>query len=169
MAAGRTYEPIATTTLNTTTTSYTFNSIPNTYTDLVIIASCVAPSGGAARAIAVRINGDTSQSYSQTFLWNGDGTLNSSRNVNLTYVQAGYYAYFTGTQRSLSQINIFRANSNDEGIAKTMINRSSSVTGTDVFVGTWSGTTRVSSITLITQSGDFGSGTILTLYGIKAA
>jgi len=41
MAAAQTYEPIANTTFGSTTSSYTFSSIPSTYTDLFLVISAL--------------------------------------------------------------------------------------------------------------------------------
>jgi hypothetical protein len=56
MAAGTTYEAIATVS-PTSGTSYTFSSIPQTYTDLVLAGSCIM-SGGTT--IRLRLNGASS-------------------------------------------------------------------------------------------------------------
>ena len=60
MAAGRTYTPIATTTLGSATNTLTFNSIPSTYTDLVIICN-YSQNGDMLQG---RFNSDTSTNSS---------------------------------------------------------------------------------------------------------
>ena len=66
MAAGITYTPIASTTLGSAAASYTFSSIPNTYTDLVLIASMADSNSGADQRMLVQVNGDTGTKYSTT-------------------------------------------------------------------------------------------------------
>jgi hypothetical protein len=90
MAAGATYEPIATTTLGTATSSFTFSSIPATYTDLRLVIGWV--SGTNPR---IRFNSDTATSYSQTAMY-GDGTAASFAQSNQDGLNI--YAYGVSTQ-----------------------------------------------------------------------
>jgi len=66
-----TYEPIATTTLAAAAASYTFSSIPATYTDLVLISSCQVTNNNDA--VRMQLNSDTAANYSNTQLA-GNGT-----------------------------------------------------------------------------------------------
>jgi len=87
MAAGATYEPIATTTVsNSSTSTVTFSSISGTYTDLIIIGNLGSETTNAFPYL--QFNGDTGSNYSYTQLYgNGNGssaaTARSSNNTKL--------------------------------------------------------------------------------------
>ena len=51
-----TYEPIATATLGTAANSYTFSSIPSTFTDLVLVVDVIE---ATANNYGIRINGNS--------------------------------------------------------------------------------------------------------------
>ena len=86
MASAATYTPIATTTLGSATGSYTFSSIPQTYTDLVVVAQATI---SVAAGSVVQFNGDTGNNYSYTYI-SGDGSsASSSRVTNNNYIQTG--------------------------------------------------------------------------------
>ena len=71
MAAGNTYEAIATTTFTSSVGNVTFSSIPQTYTDLVIVMSYTLST--TTEYSYLRFNGDTATNYSNTVL-SGDGS-----------------------------------------------------------------------------------------------
>ena len=70
MAALSSYTPIATYTIPTAVNSYTFSSVPSTYTDLQLVISGTLSSGATMQLV---FNGDTTNVYSGTALY-GDGT-----------------------------------------------------------------------------------------------
>ncbi len=64
MAAGLTYEPIATTTLSSAQQTITFSSISASYTDLVLIASRrYSNVGTGAENTFIRFNNDSTAIY----------------------------------------------------------------------------------------------------------
>ena len=166
----KTYEPIATTTISgTSTTSYTFSSIPSTYTDLVFIIG----SGGASGDVqpALRFNGDSGLNYGTiNFSGSGSSTI-STLNGSLNQMNLGYFDYLgNGTNNYACIANIMNyANSTTY---KTVIHRGNNAsTGVGVSVGTWRNTAAITSVTLVPANGPyyFLAGTTFTLYGIKAA
>jgi hypothetical protein len=90
-----TYEPIATYTVPSNTTSYTFSSIPGTYTDLVISMSVASSS---SNTLFIRFNGDSSALYSATRL-SGSGTaaLSDRDTRGSGYGVLSNYAFPTST------------------------------------------------------------------------
>jgi hypothetical protein len=69
-----TYEPIQTTAFTSATASYTFSSIPSTYTDLVIVFVGQQNSTFSGRNLNIQFNGDTGSNYgSVQILSTGDG------------------------------------------------------------------------------------------------
>ena len=78
MAAGNTYTPIATTTLGSAASSYTFSSIPGTYTDLVLVVSGKYSTGTTGTTtVQIQVGNtslDTGANYSIVYL-NGSGAL----------------------------------------------------------------------------------------------
>lgn len=158
MPAGSTYTPIATTTLGSNTPSYTFSSIPSTYTDLIIVIN-----GTADNNIQARFNGDTGSNYSATRIQGDGSTASSSRFTNTTSIVG---SYSSTTQASIWQF----MNYSNTTTNKTALNRGGS--GSDrveAYVGTWRNTAAINSITMLSGSGNLLSGMTLTLYGIASA
>ena len=160
-----TYEPIATTTLGSTQASYTFSSIPSTYTDLVIVCGNLLYVTGDDDAF-VRFNGDTGTNYSWTQL-NGSGTAATSNRGTSTTGIRSINGMDVTPNTSTTIINI--QNYSNSTTYKTTISRHSTRFA-GAFVGLWRNTAAITSVTIINLgAGGFGSGSTFTLYGIKAA
>jgi hypothetical protein len=166
MAAGSTYTPIATTTLGSSATSYTFSSIPSTYTDLVLVIQTQWTTSGNSDC-GLRFNGDTGSNYSRTYV-EGNGTSATSgrgSNENIMYI-TGYFSNTISTQ-------IFQImNYANTTTYKTAINRESSNpsdSNVGAKVGLWRSTAAINSVTIIGASKTFAAGSTFTIYGIAAA
>ena len=167
MAAGATYEPIATTTFASTATSYIFSSIPATYTDLVLIFKGSLTTGTAIPIL--RFNSDSTSIYSDTTLYGhstasyGGGGDSNSGNIYVT----GADTLSTG----ISQLILNVQNYANSTTYKTVISKYGDAgTGLSVMVGTWRSTSAINAITIGTHNGSsFSIGSTFTLYGIAAA
>jgi hypothetical protein len=157
-----TYEPITTTTLTSSTTSFTLSNIPSTYTDLVLVIDGSPITGGSAMDSNWYVNGDTGNNYSDTRL---QGNY-SDRNANYSSSRCGQP---WSTNRWYTYLHFFDyANTN---INKVTLARSGNYDGSlELYGGLWRSTAAITSITLISgQARNYTSGTVATLYGIKAA
>jgi hypothetical protein len=156
-----TYEPIATTTLGSAQASYTFSSIPATYTDLVVVFNGAVTTG--AVSVGLNFNGDTGTNYSMTYLY-GSGTAASS---GRTSSSANIYTMDLSTSNATLICQV--QNYSNTTTYKTSLQRgnaaSNAVTAT---VGLWRNTAAISSLTL-SNANTFIIGSTFTLYGIKAA
>ena len=158
----KTYEAIATYTIPSTTSSYTFSSIPSTYTDLVLVTSIQRTSAGNTR---VRFNGDTGSNYSTTYMEGNGSAASSSRNANAVYMTLDYSNSTTYPIPAIAHIMNY-ANTTTN---KTMI----SCTGDAgvvvlAYAQLWRNTAAITSLTLLSDT-NFATGSTFTLYGIKAA
>jgi hypothetical protein len=163
MAAGTTYEPIATNTVSTTTSSYTFNSITSAYTDLVLVVFGI--STASIYNWGMRFNGDTGSNYSRTIMFGTSSSAGSSRLSNSTSINTG----FLTTNGAPNIINI--QNYSNTTTYKTSIQRGGDASdSTSTGVGIWRSTAAINSITMFSDGGSFiAAGTTFTLYGIAAA
>lgn len=157
-----TYIALDKVTVGTATPSITFNSVPQGYTDLVIIAAGTTASASAS--LQFQFNGDTTSSYSSTWM-DGDGTsATSSRETSTTYT---YWGSITNQQTtSIGQI----MNYSNATTYKTILGRGSNAPErVRAYVGLWRNTAAITSVT-IKNNGPFNftSGTTFSLYGIKA-
>ena len=164
----KTYEPIATQTLGSAAATVTFSSIPSTYTYLVLVMDYSITS--ANDSVYMRLNADSGSNYSNTTLsGNGSSAISgrdtsSSQGIRLS-------AFNTAQGASTRQVNITQfqnyANSTNN---KAVLNRYSSVGGTETVVGLWRNTSAITSILLrFFSTPNFEAGSTFTLYGIKAA
>ena len=166
MPAGSTYTPIATTTLGSAAASYTFSSIPSTYTDLVLIMNYGVDS--ANRLAAIRFNGDTSTNYSNTQIYGNGSSAGSQRTSSVAqiYITSSDYVPQTLTANTILHIN----NYSNATTYKTSLNRYNSAGNeTAAVVGLWRSTSAINSITILATAGNFLTGSTFTLYGIAAA
>ena len=166
MAAGATYEPIATQTLASATTSITFSSIPSTYTDLRIVTVKL---GSSQSYCALRCNGDTATNYSWLYL-TGDGTSTaSSYATNDTSISAGGYLAALGTTPYLMTADVFSyLGSTYKSVLTTLANDQNGSGQVANTIGIWRSTSAVTSLTVFSNA-NFDVGSTFTLYGIKAA
>jgi hypothetical protein len=164
-----TYEPIATQTLGTAIADIFFNSIPQTYTDLVLVMNFGCASN---TALALRFNGIANNEYGSTSLEGNGVSASTVRYSTLSFLRLGNSATFSSnTLIEQAIINIFdytntttnkallaRLNSNSQGVS-------------NLNVGRWLPATSVAitSINIMNSNGvNFIVGSTFTLYGIKA-
>jgi hypothetical protein len=165
-----TYEPIATTTLNTATATVTFSTISGAYTDLILIASPVVVSG--TPSLRIRFNSDSGSNYSNTTL-SGDGSVATSgmeSNITSAYAGVSQISTTAGSSNSITHI----MNYSNSTTYKTILERSNnSAEKVVASVSSWRNTNAITSIELAAGSSfpsvNFASGSTFTLYGIKAA
>jgi hypothetical protein len=171
MAAGPTYEPIATQTLGSAAASVTFSSISGSYTDLVLIENGGNSTAGQAFIFQVG-NGsiDTGSNYSYTIL---NGTGSAATSYRYSSQTSGIFAW-SGPPTSIGDIGIAQfMNYSNTTTYKTVLVRYSSASGTnagtDAMVSLWRSTSAINTIKVSSISGNILAGSTFTLYGIKAA
>lgn len=167
MAAGPTYEPIATYTAPSLQSEITFSSIPSTYTDLVLVFQGVRGSGPDLD-LCLRFNTDSGNNYSNTVLRGAGGVVASYRNTSQSVMRIGVITADLTTLKT----NIM--NYANTATYKTVVSRQDSQNtsyGHQATSGLWQSTSAINSITLRNQPGfgSFETGCIATLYGIAAA
>lgn len=159
-----TYTPIASTSFSATST-YTFSSIPSTYTDLVLILGSLTFSSGGNPQI--QFNGDTTTNYSNTDLYGNGSAAGSTRNTGNAYINVGFSAT-NGSSTEPATVIVNVMNYSNATTFKTTIARGNRAGGeAQANVGLWRKTPEViTSMTVKVASGSM-TGTA-TLYGIKA-
>jgi hypothetical protein len=160
-----TYEAIATYTANGSQSTITFSSIPQTYTDLVLINNGASSSGGAN--IYALYNGDTGSNYSRTELAGTGSAASSGRNSNESLGWLGGTSLFTSFDYN-SVVNIM--NYSNSTTYKTILIRANRTSEqTTAVVSLWRSTSAITSMSVTLNGVNFASGSTFTLYGIKAA
>jgi hypothetical protein len=160
------YEVISTQTLGTAASSVTFSSIPQTYTDLVLVVN--HSTTGSNPSIVARFNSDTASNYSRTRIA-GDGSVtNSGRGSSETTLGLSTYVGSSSTAIGTMICNILNyANSTTY---KTCITRNNAAShGTEASVTLWRSTSAITTFLVSVDSSSFATGSTFTLYGVKAA
>jgi mucin-19 len=157
----RTYKPIQSVVLTSTTTSVTFSGISQDYTDLVLVAKGSCNTGSY---FTLRFNGDTTSSYSNTEMDGTGSAAYTNRNPANTYLYNA--SMFSTESHVINHIQNYYNNATH----KTILARSNySSSGVKASVGLWSKTAAITSIECGTGgSNTFSAGTTFDLYGIKA-
>jgi hypothetical protein len=175
MPAANTYTQIpgGSVTLSSQSATVAFNSIPATYTDLVLVMQPAANIDD--NNVGIQFNGVTSGVYSYTRIGanNASGTYNASRQTAFSRINT---TDATGTSTNLGNLLIVAHIMNYANTSnfKTVIARSGQQGGTyngvETFVGLWPNTAAINSITVM-QGGSrvFQPGSTFNLYGILAA
>jgi hypothetical protein len=166
MAAGSTYNPIATTTLSSASASYTFSSISGSYTDLILVMSASHSGTGVSDFIQVG-NGsaDTGSNYSYTGIAGSGSAASSGRSTSQTKGYLGYLATTTIYDAIIHLQNYSNTTTN-----KTMLVRKGQADGyVEANVILWRSTSAINTIKVFPDAGNFQAGSTFTLYGIQAA
>ena len=174
MAAGNTYTPLATTTLSSIASSYTFSSISGSYTDLVLVASNLK-SDTNDRGLKLQFNGDATTTYSDVALIGYNNTASTGKDTGVSFIQWAGFSIGLSTTGSTGTIitNIFNyANTTTYKNCLSTASYKNNTLGPEVYyiAGLWRSTNAISSIVVsISGAGSFAVGSSFTLYGILAA
>jgi hypothetical protein len=161
-----TYTPIQTYTLASTQADVTFTSISGTYTDLVLVVTPTTTSANSS--IFMQFNADTGTNYSVTYIYGSGSVADSDR---ITSANQGSIA-FSSDNTTPFTIKASIQNYSNSTTNKTYLSRSSAASSTSgdlTYVGLWRSTAAITAIKLYPNTGSFTSGSVFTLYGIKAA
>lgn len=156
------YEVISTQTLGSAAASVTFSSIPQMYTDLVLV---LRGTSTVDDTVMMQFNSDTGSNYSWTQLGADPGSgVFSSRASSVASIRIGYQN--TAQSNHIAQI----MNYSNATTHKTNLSRSNkSADDVRAIVGLWRNTAAITSVTVIQTGGSFSTGFTFSLYGIKAA
>jgi hypothetical protein len=161
MASAATYTPIATYTVPSATATYSFTSVPSTFTDLVLIVNGTTSSNAD---LYLAFNSDSGTNYSDTSMYGTGSAAGSGRDTSLTRMIIG--AVYPN---SVNVISI--QNYSNSTTYKTVLGRGNGANNVvQAGVGLWRNTSAISTITLsLTGAYTFSTGCTFTLYGILAA
>lgn len=164
----RTYVPIATTTLTSVTQNLSFASIPQTYTDLVLVLSLRAST--TASDAYFRYNNDSATNYSDTVLRGNGSTASSVRDTSAPGIDIGVTAVSTDVSsfQTPTIINIMNY-ANTTTFKTALIRTSNSTAMVSAIVGLWRSTAAISTINIVHRGTGWDVGSTATLYGILKA
>jgi hypothetical protein len=160
-----TYTPIATQTIGTAVASVTFGSIPATYTDLILISKLFRPS--ASTIMIARFNGDSATNYSEIRISGNGTTTASGNNTSIGYMILDFNNNFA----TPNAVETHFQNYSSTTLNKAVLSRSNQSDAVALlYANLWRSTAAINSIVLTHFNGaNFSSGSVFTLYGIKAA
>lgn len=164
-----TYVALDTKTLGTAVPTVTFTSIPQGYTDLVLVSQFTGSAVNNQINIQVG-NGsvDTGSNYSYTQMYGTGSAAASARSTSQTSILLGY----TDTATTSIDSNLIASiqNYSNTTTNKTILSRGNSpARATAAIVGLWRSTAAINTITVSTGSSTFAVGSTFTIYGIAAS
>jgi len=158
-----TYDQIATTTFGSTTQSYTFSSIPQTYTDLVLSFNGKSD----ANIWNIRFNGDTASNYANSWIGANGANPYKSYDYPTNQIYPNPHAYVNMVGSGIMNIMSYTGSGQKTVLSKLSISNTSGSGGVELHNGIWFNTAAINSIT-VTQT-NMLAGTTISLYGILRA
>ena len=166
------YELIQRQVLGSSAATITFNSIPQTYTDLVLLTSFRSSSTNPEDSY-IQFNGDTGSNYSFRRLYgNGSGVAsdsvsNTATAARISRVNGSSYTANTFTN-DLVYITNYTANSAKDISVDTVEENNATGAHQMIYSSRWNGTAAITSFTINILSGvNFAAGSSATLYGVN--
>lgn len=169
MAKTATYSLIQSTTTTGNQASVTFSSIPQTYTDLILVVGNLKHSYPGTSAVFdafLRFNSDTATNYSGTFL-EGDGSVTlSERNSNRTAISSIFAMASAGPSNIIANIQDY---SNTTTYKSVLMRGNVSAGNVAAIAGLWRSTSAITSLNcVLSGSYYYIDGSTFKLYGIEA-
>jgi hypothetical protein len=167
--ATNTYVALDKKTITTAVASVEFTSVPQGYTDLVLVMN-----GNTDAATTTKLNVgngtiDTGANYSWTVLSGTGGAANSYRESSVNFTQNERYANWDASNNANTIISL--QNYSNATTNKTWLTRgNNAAAGVDAIVGMWRNTSAINIIRVsCTNAGrTFSVGSTFSLYGIAA-
>jgi hypothetical protein len=160
-----TYIPLANITLGTAASSVTFSSIPATYRDLVCV---VVAQGSTTLDGRIRLNSDTGSKY-QFVRMSGSGSAATSATSDAMETSGRLSAIAQATTTSALQMNINIMDYSATDKQKIIISQANnSANGTEAFANRVDITAAITTVQVLTSTGNWAIGSTFVLYGIAS-
>ena len=163
-----TYSLIASTTLASATGTVTFSSVPQTYTDLIVVS--FRQQASAAR-LYLRFNNDATSLYSDTWLSGEGATVYNGRDTSSTAISVGGIWNGTTTTTWATNTTHIMDYANTTTFKSTITRDSNDKAGTgtvEAMIGLYRSTSAITTVNVVGGS-NFSIGSTFKLYGIEAA
>ena len=151
--------------------SITFNSIPQTFTDLLVkISARSTSSGGGTVDIRLNINGGgAGNNLTNRVLF---GTGSSALSVSNTTAEAGFANNAANTASTFASNDIYFANYRSSAAKSYSLESAQETNAVGasqmILAGLWNSTSAITSISFSMLASDLAAGTSATLYGITS-
>lgn len=150
------------------TSTVTFSSIPQTYTDLVILTSLRGTSSNIERNMTWTCNGSTSNRASRIVGGTGSGT----EYATTTSLFGGVFPCANATAsvfgNSIVYITNYTSSNYKSSYTDGMMENNATTSYIDVSANLWSNTSAITSLEFTLDSGNFAQYSTFYLYGITA-
>ena len=159
-----TYTALANTTLAGTASSVTFSSIPATYRDLVVV---FIGAGSTDLEGRIRLNSDTGSNYNYVRMSGSGSATTSTSATSQTSGFVSAIAKATSTGALQMTINIMDYSATDKHTTIISV-ANQSANGSEAFANRWANTAAVTSVQILTSTGNWAIGTTAAIYGIAS-
>ena len=161
---------IASNDLSTSTSTVTFSSIPQGYTDLKIVMSGRDNAASTRSIPRLTFNSSTS-GYSSKALYGVNGGTVGSENGGSTYIDWSYITAANATSSTFGNTEIYIPNytsSNNKSVSIEFVAETNSASSgiLGIAAGLWSNSAAITSISLDRSTDSFVQYSTFTLYGI---
>ncbi len=165
---------IETLTGNGSSANLDFSGIASTFKHLFLIGSILQDGAVVDADVDVKFNNDGGANYNEQSLRGANVTVSATAAVTQTSANAGTYPGTNATANHIGQIIMHIANYANTNFFKTFTVDFSSIPNNTVadfdvgnIGGTWLDASAIDQITLVAASGNFDTGTEVSLYGIN--
>lgn len=163
-------QPIYTQTASGSVNTITFNNIPQTFTDFMILASVRSTYSSTVDYMLSWLNGDRSTIYSITKLEGTGSTVNSSRASGQNNFDIATYPGATATSNTYGSVSIYLPNYTGSNFKSLIIDAVSENNTTAAYqylnANLYRSTSAITSMTLYAGNGNFTNASTFSLYGI---
>jgi hypothetical protein len=153
--------------------SVTFSSIPQGYTDLMLVVSSRNNTAGAVSDMYMTFNGSGGTAYSERMLFgNGSAVFSESFSSQAFFPRAGYSTGTAFTTGAFSSSHYYIPNYTSGNSKSISIDSTTEDNGTGSYIammaGLWANASAITSMTLTPYAGvgGFSTNSTFTLYGV---
>lgn len=159
-----TYTPLANVTLGSAASSVTFGSIPATFRDLICV---VVATGSTTLQGRIRLNSDSGSNYSYQRMSGSGSSATATEQSSQSSGHVSAIAQATTTGQLQMSINIMDYSATDKHT--TIVSRADqAANGTEAFANRYANTAAVTSVQILTSTGNWAAGSTFNLYGIAS-
>jgi len=155
-------------TLATTVPSVTFSSIPQTYSDLVIVGQVQGTSNTGGLTFEIQFNFDTGGNYHDVVMGASSGGAFSNNQTSVDGLRLNYMGT-NGTETSVFIAHVIDYSAADKH-KSVLVRHSGTADGqrTDLFSGRWANTSPITSVVIRPDANSIAVGSTFYVYGVVA-